>query len=334
MKVLRSIPNTISAIQSVYDIPKLVEYADELIPLFTPDSAEQYFKTDYLPVQYAALAYIIPVNYYPLGTFNAIKSSLKIFDDLEPKYQTGLMMRFSNSAVLSGKYEEALSIIEVLMKKSPADMAAPYLFLTASINKPVDIIPEANKNNRIFSLSLYYATINQILLKNYRKGRDLIFHCLHLPCPQDMQSNVINTFSALAYLTHMEKDQFIFFIPPKASIDKDTLEIWDGRKFLWPQQHNFSEVYRILWKEITDERIRRGILTFARSTSRMPFSMLCENCGCYDEEKVKTILNTLKDQSLIDFEHEEKVITFTYISLTQLIEQATLDATKDLCIYN
>ena len=296
MRVLRSVTQSINSIRTVHDIHRVTEWASELFDQFTPSNSANYLKMDFSPIQYVALILVIPVNYAPLEMYEACKKTFKVISQLDPKIQSGLMMRFSKCAFLTNKESECLVILESFSRIDPHIFLAPYLYLAAISKQPVDIIPPPNPYRRMFSFSLYYAGINQLLLGNYEKSFSLFLHCLHLPCQEDLQQSTINGLSCASFLLHIPYVQFFALIPPKIELHQETLAIWKGHKSISQQQYNFSSIYRELWDKIYDERIRRNIIFFSKSISKMPLSKYKEFCGCYDEARIRKITDEVNDQ--------------------------------------
>ena len=313
MHVLRSITQTINSVRTIHDISKVTEWASELREQFTPNNAPNYLRMELTPVQYTALVLTIPEQYAPLDTYEACKKTLKVISELEPRVQSGIMMRFARSAVLAKKETECLSILEVLSKANHTIFMAPYLFLTAISEKPVPIIPKANPHRRIFALELYYAGINHILLNDFEAARTLLLHCLHLPCQKDMIPSTIDSLSCASYLSHVSYDQFIGALPPKVDLNEVTMTIWKGRKPIFATQFNFSFFYVKMWDKICDERVRRNIIFFSRTISRIQLSKFKEFCGCYDEQKLREIVEQVNKENLAKILIEEKTVTLEAI---------------------
>lgn len=313
MHVLRSISQTINSVRTIHDISKVTEWAPELREQFTPNNAPNYLRMQLTPVQYAALVLAIPEHYAPRDTYEACKKTLKIISELEPRVQSGIMMRFARSAFLASTVPECLSILEVLSKANHAIFMAPYLFLTAISEKPVPIIPKANPHRRIFALELYYAGINHILLNEFESARTLLLHCLHLPCQSDMIASTVDSLSCASYLSHVSYDQFIGALPPKVELDEVTMIIWKGRKPIFASQYNFSSIYVKMWDKICDERVRRNIIFFSRTISRIQLSKFKEFCGCYDEQKLFGLVDQVNKENLAKIIIEEKTVTLETI---------------------
>ena len=296
MRVLRSVTQSINAIKTVHDIKKTNELASELFDQFTPANAANYLKMDFSPIQCVALILVIPANYAPSEMYNACKKTFRVMSDLDPKIQSGLMMRFAKCAFLSNQESECLGILDSFTKIDQNIFLAPYLYLTATTKHPVDIIPRPNPYIRMYTFSLYYAGINHLLLKKYKTALSLFLYCLHLPCQEELQQATVNGLSCACFLSQIPYEQFIALIPPKIELNNDTLVIWKGHKQIPQQKHNFSSIYTDLWNEICDERIRRNIVFFSKSISKMPFSKYKEFCGCYDEAKIRKITNSVNDK--------------------------------------
>ncbi|EAX85478.1 hypothetical protein TVAG_313590 [Trichomonas vaginalis G3] len=310
--VLRSIPQTIGSVRTVHDIPKITEWAYDLTKQFSPTNVAGYCQMNFTPVQYAALAFTVPTHYAPEQIYIICKKSFKILSELEPKYQTGLMMIFAKAAFLCNQEDEALEILKTFTEVDPLIFTSPYLYLAATAKKPVAVMPPPNMHRRSFAFSLYYSGINHMMLFKYDDAFKLLLHCLHLPCQSDMIPKVISAFSLVCFLNHYTKKQFIGVLPPKAEIDPVSMCLWDGRKIPEKNQMDYPKFYLYFWDEIVKEKIMRNIIFCSRTISRLSISKLKDLCGCFDENKLFEYMNDLTSKHQIQYVYgDDKIVAFT-----------------------
>lgn len=326
-RVLRSIPQTIGSVRTVHDIPKITEWTNDLRKQFSPSNVAGYCQMQFTPVQYATLAFTVPTHYDPEQIFIICKKTLKILSELEPKYQTGLMLIFARASFLSKHEDECLEIMKTFNEVDPLIFLPPYLYLAAMCKKPVAIIPPLIIHRRTYAFSLYYAGINHLLLYKLDDAFKLLLHCLHIPCQNDMIPGAVKALSLVCFLDHKSKKQFLGVLPPKAELDPLCTSLWEGRKTLDQSKFENYQIYLHFWNEICTERLNRNIIFCARTISQLSMSKLKDLCACFDQNKLLEQMSKLMENGIIKYNIiDEKTIVFEklekYPNLDEAIETA------------
>jgi len=296
-----SIDKVITSIKSFIDVSSVLEKSDDMQKFLTPQNSVEYLQRFRSPPQITALVFIIPVNLCPLEIYKSINYMFSQLKSYETRFLTGISIRYGKASILCLKQQESIKVLENLIKIDEPSFITAYLYLAASIRSPVSHIPSSIKNPRTFTMSLYYCGINFLLLRDFAMATTQLQRCILFPCTKDIMPSAIDAFMLASFLNHYPKQVSYSIIPQKYQIPIHADSIWNGRDMLFQQNGiEYPRLYIDLWDCISDERIRRGILFFSKSSTQIPLDFLLKNIGCYNQEKALSLMKECTDFTVCD----------------------------------
>ncbi|OHT01445.1 hypothetical protein TRFO_31775 [Tritrichomonas foetus] len=275
-----------------------------------------------------ALILIAPLKTVPGLIFQYIENvyfqNLPTFVELHNDYKTGIVMRYVRAAVLCSKGVETFKngFLHQLQKENPGLYSAPLLYLAAQIDNPMTLNIRLTKNPRIDTLTTYYLGVNYIMLKNWDEAEKLLIKALALSkyC-KDIRPSIIHKMSLASFLNKTPKSVFTNRIAPKNLLPGQSSKIWglDGNY----DSDRVDFFYRAFAHEIRQEHIRRVIIDFAETTTRVLLTDLTTACGFGNtikpnqiEEHVKALIKAGEIQASIS----KDFVEFESVSLQAHVE--------------
>lgn len=293
---------------------------------------EELFNSKFLQAknvpQLAALCIVVPTNAVPNQLYSLISKLLPDMKNLNFRIQNGIAYKYVEAAISisEGKNLLANDIFIALFYDSPAIYAGPYLRLLASIKDPKDIFEKNaisyTKEPRIDVLTLYYYSINLLLLNNYKKSEQFLLRSYKLAKKakiDDTIPSIVEKLSLASFLNHVPHTVFLSLVKLTHHPEKHASSIWDLDNSNYLDQiqdpKNFYNQFR---KQIIFEHTRRVIIDFTISTSEMPLQLLIEACNNPDTMEV---LALMKSSGEIKFRIKDNIIKFIKFNYQVQIDQ-------------
>lgn len=279
------------------------------------------------PIQILALCIVAPVQVEPEIIYRLLRENVNHFSDCGKSFYTGLAMRLVAYACMSNNGEKLYedNIIQDLVQKSPEYFTCALLFLTAQIQRPIEVDPHFTKDIRCYAMSLYYHGINMLLLHKYKDAENSFSHALLFSkgC-KDIRTSLIDKLSLASFLNRTPKSVFYSRLNEKYyPVYGCSAEIWEITCPL--STEHFSTFYDVFVDDIMREYSRRVILHFSVNVTKITITKLSEKCS---GSNVEEILDELRKLGEIQYEINDGVVIFQDIILTNKIDTQIQEVTS------
>ncbi|OHT04178.1 hypothetical protein TRFO_28407 [Tritrichomonas foetus] len=269
-------------------------------------------------VQQAALILILPTEYCPQEVSFWANKLILYLDAFEQVIASGIMMRYAKAALILNQIDSTLTSLKYASARRSWAVSA-YLFLCASIQQPFDFnFRKYSLYSRIDSMSFYYIGINCLMLYKIEKAKECFLHSLSLQIPSDFAKNAASHFALSCFLLHFELSQVKALISSKIEIDDEVLGFFTSNDNI--DCVTFSDAASNLILLLQEEKIRRRIIRFSRTTSEIHLAMLSLKTGATNIEESLKQLNTEK---VINCEiDKEGYVIFKEIDLKEKLKKS------------
>lgn len=259
--------------------------------------------------------YTISPESAPLAVYQACLYLFNTVRKWPPGYATGVGLRLVQSAKIVGKLKDLYEnkTLEELISKDVESFAAPYLFLTATLCKPIDVDYPIPSHYRTAALQMYYSGVNQLLLNHFEKAQKQFTHSLTLSSAcKEMKQSIVNYLGIACFLNGASFKVYQTLVPLKCNICKAIKDIFN----LKPLDQNKLGSFAPYYAALLNERARRMVVEIASTTSTISYSDLEDLVKPAKLDKVLSA--TAKD---VTFVMKDDIILFDEPSMVGRIER-------------
>ena len=241
----------------------------------------------------------------------------KLFFSFSLDMQAIISLHIAKNSVNMRSSEQALNALTNISqsesKSIQSGLLPAILFLHAQTKRPLcyNISHVKIDSPKLKSMTLYYLAINYMLAHQYGTAELLFITALRISKHfKEIRSAIVSKFILAGFLNHTSYDVLMKHIPSTCPLIKDAQRIWnlDDHNYRYEYNTKFYDFFR---DKIKEERIKRIILYYAQTTTRIPYNGLLQACH---EKSIDRQLKELTSNGKLVIQMNNKEIEFVAIN--------------------